>query len=71
MTEENRCNIWLVDGRDISHQAPTSYPRAVDVGFVVDSVALGTIIVEAHYFYFLLSILCRVFTIMYRRRPCF
>jgi hypothetical protein len=39
MTKENRGNIWLVDS--LNHQAPTSYPRAVDEGFVVHSVAVG------------------------------
>jgi len=71
MTEENRGNFWLVDGRYITHQAPTSYPRTVDVGFVVDSVAVGTIILEIHYYYFLLSILCRVFTIIHVKETVF
>ena len=57
MTEETRGNIWLVDGRDKTHQAAASYPRAVDVGFVVDIVAVGTVILEVHY-YFLFSSLC-------------
>jgi hypothetical protein len=41
MIEENRGNFWLVDGRDISHQAPTSYPRAVDVGICGGQCSIG------------------------------
>ena len=59
---QNRGNIWLVDGRDITRQAATSYPRAVDVGFVVDSVAVGRLFWKS-IIIFLLSILCGVFTV--------